>query len=515
MTEAAQEENSSRARGGEDSVVEAFGIRGLYGYRSISLSSEFAATILIARNGTGKTTLLGALDAFLRQQFSRLRDLDFEEIYCKIRGIDHELTLTRQDLDSFLDVAPGEEFLNEFVKFSRGLESSPTLVFRFLSEEWPSLKADFRSAADNTTFAAILRTTDFNTRKAIDICEKLSSGLLARSPKLSAISETLQKVLAGFDIVYLPTYRRVELALGKDSSELPHRKKRPKFNVAAGSLFTGDIQFGLADISERLSEMNTRIVSESNSGYRQISANIINELIDGSYERETDANREIPSRDDLQLFFSRLERSRRVESYPISIPNLDKIYSEDGVPDQSGKFLNYFLSQLGTVIRATTDIERSVQDFVSSCNKYLLSEEVSTLLPAVDLIVNGRLIDGKKLRLNRKDLKVHVESVPEGRQISLDALSSGEKQMISLFAKLFLYEGPKIVLIDEPELSLSIDWQRHILVDVMNAPLCRQLIAITHSPFVFDNDLEPFARSLQLSASAAVLSPVEGDDADE
>ena len=51
-------------RGAEPSLVERFGIEGLYGYRSISLESDYAATILIAKNGTGKTTLLGALDAF-------------------------------------------------------------------------------------------------------------------------------------------------------------------------------------------------------------------------------------------------------------------------------------------------------------------------------------------------------------------------------------------------------------------------------------------------------------------
>ena len=68
--------------------------------------------------------------------------------------------------------------------------------------------------------------------------------------------------------------------------------------------------------------------------------------------------------------------------------------------------------------------------------------------------------------------------------------------MISLFAKLFLYPKRKIVLIDEPEISLSIDWQKQILVDVLDAPLCEQIIAITHSPFVFENELDPFARPL-------------------
>jgi hypothetical protein len=69
-----------RRRGAEPSLIESFGIDGLYGYRSISLESEYAATILIAKNGTGKTTLLGALDAFLRLQLSRLRNLEFTKI---------------------------------------------------------------------------------------------------------------------------------------------------------------------------------------------------------------------------------------------------------------------------------------------------------------------------------------------------------------------------------------------------------------------------------------------------
>ena len=46
---------------------------------------------------------------------------------------------------------------------------------------------------------------------------------------------------------------------------------------------------------------------------------------------------------------------------------------------------------------------------------------------------------------------------------------------------------------------MSLDWQRNILVDVLNAPSCCQIIAITHSPFVFDNDLEPFAKSMALA----------------
>lgn len=87
--------------------------------------------------------------------------------------------------------------------------------------------------------------------------------------------------------------------------------------------------------------------------------------------------------------------------------------------------------------------------------------------------------------------------------------------MISLLAKLYLYPKRKIVLIDEPELSLSIDWQRGILVDVLLSPLCEQVVAITHSPFVFDNALEPFARSLTLKVEQNPEQQLGGADAQD
>lgn len=57
---------------------------------------------------------------------------------------------------------------------------------------------------------------------------------------------------------------------------------------------------------------------------------------------------------------------------------------------------------------------------------------------------------------------------------------------------------PKIILIDEPELSLSIDWQRMILPDLNAGENVRQVIAITHSPFIFDNDLDPYATAMKV-----------------
>jgi len=494
MNDAPIQPSNTTARAARPSIVESFKIEGLYGYRTISLESDYAATILIARNGTGKTTLLGALDAFLRLQFTRLRELEFSRITCSLRGIENDLVMTHDDLVEFLQIPTDHEFSR--VAARTGLAAE--VLFHYIVHDYPSMTREEIRSSDDKTTAALRSGFGFSLREQEATLEKIRVSLFSRQENINLIWSAVSAVLHDTEIVYLPTYRRVELALLDDAARSPYtRRQAPKFNVAAGSLYTGDIQFGLADISDRLSVLHNQIVNASNNGYRQISANIINDLIDGSFADQDIAPDALPTKDELGLFFSRLKENRRVSPLPtVDAPNLDKLYTTDAVPQASQKFLPYFLAQLGKVIDTAKAVEAPVDAFIDSCNKYLQSDEPSTELSAEEKLDISR--DSKTLRLNRRNLSVYVESAVQGRRISLNALSSGEKQMISLFAKLFLYPKKKLVLIDEPELSLSIDWQATILVDVLNAPLCEQVIAITHSPFVFENELDPFARAVTI-----------------
>ncbi len=498
-------------RGGEASIIQSFGIRGLYGYRTISLSSDYAATILIARNGTGKTTLLGALDAFLRFQLTRFRSLEFDELYCKLRGDSEELVLTSDDVRDFLNCTATPSV----VRLSTQASIPVSDVFDIITGDYVKI---IQEAYDNTTdspASMLVRSHSFDKRRLEQLCASALSEILAQNVKLHSLYVRLKQITDEYEVVYLPTYRRVELALAEEIKNGPYRQRaRPKFAIAEGSLHTGDIQFGLLDISDRLQEINRQIVARSNSGYRELSENIINELINGY---DVDEEAPIPEPADLKLFFSRLESGEQAFGpyYRISAPDFERIYSGEGVPADSRKFLRYFLNKLLDVVNVTKALERPVEEFVFSCNKYLSSTEPSTDLDEPPRRRIFESYDGKALRMNPKDLSVYVESLPALRPISLDALSSGEKQMISLLAKIHLYPKKKIVLIDEPELSLSIDWQRGILIDVMLAPLCEQVIAITHSPFIFENALQPYARSMRLELNRQRQADMLAAQADE
>ncbi len=72
------------------------------------------------------------------------------------------------------------------------------------------------------------------------------------------------------------------------------------------------------------------------------------------------------------------------------------------------------------------------------------------------------------------------------QRINLEQLSSGEKQMLLILTNVLLQDKePYILLMDEPEISLDIDWQDKLIstIRALN-PNCQLFIA-THAPSIF------------------------------
>lgn len=70
------------------------------------------------------------------------------------------------------------------------------------------------------------------------------------------------------------------------------------------------------------------------------------------------------------------------------------------------------------------------------------------------------------------------------RTVDASHLSAGEKQVLGFLAYNAFYQNIPII-IDEPELSLHVDWQRNILPALLNQNTHNQIIVATHSPFIY------------------------------
>lgn len=106
-------------------------------------------------------------------------------------------------------------------------------------------------------------------------------------------------------------------------------------------------------------------------------------------------------------------------------------------------------------------------------------QDINTYLEAVN-----EFLEDKKLVVGRTkdDVEVSVEFADGGRD-SLQSLSSGERQIATmLYAATHGSETEYLVLIDEPEISLHIDWQRRLIEKMAEHLGDRQIIVCTHSP---------------------------------
>jgi predicted ATPase len=68
--------------------------------------------------------------------------------------------------------------------------------------------------------------------------------------------------------------------------------------------------------------------------------------------------------------------------------------------------------------------------------------------------------------------------------IASDVLSSGEKQMLN-FLCYNAFTTNSSIFIDEPEISLHVDWQRILFPILIKQSTGNQFIVATHSPFIY------------------------------
>jgi len=125
-------------------------------------------------------------------------------------------------------------------------------------------------------------------------------------------------------------------------------------------------------------------------------------------------------------------------------------------------------------------------------------------------------LEQKELRYvpdsNRRMPKVGLK-FKDGTWSSIRVMSSGERQLLTMLYAVTKMSTDSLVLIDEPELSLHIDWQEELLSKMMAQLGGRQIIVCTHSPSIASN-YEDFMIEVvpMLSRYSAPSTEISDDD---
>lgn len=421
--------------------VKAIGIHRRF---DLEIELQTGVNILYGKNGTGKTTLLHILANILNGDFERFAFLPFETI--------------EVHLDN-----------NEKIRLRQYQHSEDSKI----------------EAHRNTTPVAI-----FSVKEA-------KSRLINKSSGRAEIDVSPLRALQGLKPIiqtaYFPAFRTLIEASGNDNSflyEYPSYhatlKRTSDRQTANSTIFARKFLGNFVpwinypspeDVSNRLSiEMQEVLNVVANTDRKLLSKAFLQIFATLSAESKESINQSEQILDEIKSLFSRLE-----ESSIISDPSSDEeVYYQLRDLVRSFKvrteaeeiyvpILEVYRNSLTERAGIQEESSKLIKTYLDSVNRFLEGKEL------VLRKISGSQIPILQVKFHKTDLYSQVQS-----------LSSGERQIVTLIYSATHMSKQEVVLIDEPEISLHIDWQSLLIPEMVSQLQNRQIITCTHSPMIGD-----------------------------
>ena len=426
-------------------MIKEFYINNLYNERNVRIPFKDQFKILVAENGYGKTTILNSFYALVSGDISKLRKVLFKSIGIIFDdGIN--ISFEKADFDADLEFIKGHNFF-EHLESRLGEEFILELVddVRKYPPHAMERSALFRHAMTSLDIPSSILRDYLREVRASRPNRKLNS---LTQEKLDTIKKKFP-----LKALHLPTYRRVEEDIRAFSGV------KESFSPRHTS-----INFGMSDVTRSIEQITSEILSSSVEWFSKINGQMLSQLV-GGFAVTEEMKRSISRPKAVEIVLERIGKNispSHKEQILALVNNGDIFVGHDP--------LIYFVSNLLKVYEQQQENDQAIQLFTAVSNKYLADKEVV---------------------YDESNVTIEIIRKKNGRTVDIESLSSGEKQIISLFALLYLQKKEDLaIFFDEPELSLSMEWQKSLLPDIVSSGKCKFLFSTTHSPFIFQNDLE-------------------------
>lgn len=450
-------------------MIKNYKIIGLFGFRTVDISFENEIKILIGENGLGKTTVLNSLYYLLNGMYHKLVKVEFENLEL-IFFNDENIAFSKLELENYLNY-----------KDNTNNRRFPSSVMKELEQlDFSELKNDFTDIykfTDETRYKIedFIKKNKIRKFAPMEIMVREINRYINESQSFE-VFDKLEKIQQNLDfsILYLPTYRRVEedlKNLGNFKEKIIHRNDgRTYYRELEEDLDVNNdtlIHFGMEDVKQKILTIEQEIEKSTLTGFSKLTGEMLSQFLRGFPTVESEIIEDLDT-ETAKIILFRVGNSLSPHDRDNIVNLLD---SKKSLKEKTE--LVYFLNKLIAIYNEHKHLDDAVKNFRDVCNKYLVDKQFRYDESSVDLDIYRNNTD---------------------ERVELNKLSSGEKQIISIFSKIYLEKTDNlIVLFDEPELSLSLEWQQQLLPDIMDSNKCKFLLAVTHSPFVFQNNLESYA----------------------
>lgn len=446
-------------------TIERINVAGLHGRKNIAARMRDNTLILVGENGSGKTTFLRILFHFLSGRWYSLLQYKFEYISATISGkeyiVTHELlarAFERIDRRFLADLpSPMRHRVIDWMS-NNELRAPPPDLERYMHRAgWP--------------WEAVIRQ--------LELFEEKPTG--ARKE----LKETIDRLRGGIQaqILYLPTYRRIERELGSifeglNLDELRREKERHRPPTTEDS-YIELVEFGMKDVQQAIESSLEKLREFARQNLYSLTLRHLGDVVGREYVNTGLSEIGNISEETVKSVLERIDETILTAHQKRNLIGIiNKARAAEALDEHSKIICHYFLKLLDFQEKLR-EHERHVADFCKLCSTYIVDKDFVYSSSDFGFSIKPR-------QENERD-----------RPISLSELSSGEKQIVSLFSHLYLSGKERFfVLIDEPELSLSVPWQRRFLEDIRGGSFCSGLVAVTHSPFIYDNSLKTYTHAL-------------------
>lgn len=443
----------------------------LHGSINIDIPFHENKLILVAENGAGKTTIVNIIFFFLSRQWSKLNEYNFKSItatindekfiYLKKSSRKHSATTHYIDPD-ILDYIS--------TRYSHEKLRNPHILQQLSREFGIPLSALY----------GIIRRERFE--------EGFEGFETTNSSELKELDKRLKQIFKNHQFVYLPTYRRIEKDLKNifpdlmGSMDKYEFRRRRRFYIEQPN-YLELVEFGMEDvkylIDNRCQELKNNFY---NNLSKKITGSYLEDILNKKYKNFDTRQLKKVTDDSLNYISKRLddtllsqEGKKNLKTFVTEIKNEKSNFNDED------RINAYFIWKLFEIYKVQQKAEQDINKFVNICNSYLGSQKTF-------LYDN----ENSKIVIELSDKKSGKKS-----KLEYQDLSSGEKQIVSLFSHLCLSKKKFYIIIDEPELSISVPWQEKLLPDILSTTDCLGMLAVTHSPFIFHNELKKFTHSLE------------------
>ncbi|MFW6496690.1 AAA family ATPase [Acinetobacter baumannii] len=426
-------------------MIKEFYINGLHGERDVKISFNSTCKIIVAENGYGKTSILNAFYALMFADINKLRKISFHSlgvIFENGEEYSFQKKDFKQNIQDALTSSPIGSHLEMRVDNNILLELIDKAAIYPIDE-----------LVNSSIFIEVRRASKIPTSVLKSFLNEIySSESMKINQKITKKFKSIRKNFP-FSVLYLPTYRRVEediraFHIGNEDISFE------KFSI----------NFGMTDVKKSIDDITNEILTSSSVWFSKINGEMLAQLVNGfSITDEMKASISQPK--SVEIVLERIGSNISIE-HKEQILDLVKTRNIFTGHDP----LLYFVSNLLKVYEQQQENDKAIQNFTKVSNKYLRDKEVI---------------------YDESNVTINIVRKKNKKAVDIDTLSSGEKQIISLFAMLYLQKKEEVaIFFDEPELSLSIEWQKTLLPDIIDSGKCKFLFATTHSPFIFENSLE-------------------------